>query len=115
MHTKDSTSEKANRRWERFEVEARVKISVTRKGEKFTFSGTAHDISSGGMALFLPTELATGETITVTFALVFSTQLILQGVVRNRDSFEYGVEFLNPTTQQKEDIIRNCRALALLS
>jgi c-di-GMP-binding flagellar brake protein YcgR len=110
----ESESEKAKRRFERFEVEARVKVSVTRKGEKINFSGTAHDISVGGMALFLGGELNVGETITVTFALIFSTQLIIQGVVRSRDRYEYGIEFLNTSKTQQEEIIRNCRALSLL-
>lgn len=109
-----SESNKSNRRFERFEVEARVKVSVTRQGEKVVFSGTAHDISVGGMALFLGGDLNVGETITVAFALVFSTQLIVQGVVRSRDRYEYGIEFLNPSKTQQDEIIRNCRALSLL-
>ncbi len=110
----NSESDKAKRRFERFEVEARVKVSVTRKGEKVLFTGTAHDISVGGMALFLGGDLNIGETITVTFALIFSTQLVIQGVVRSRDRFEYGIEFLSPSKAQQEEIIRNCRALSLL-
>lgn len=110
----DAESEKIRRRFERFEVEARVKVAVTRKGEKVTFSGTAHDISVGGMAVFLSGDLNVGESVTITFALVFSTQLLIQGVVRSRDRYEYGIEFLSPTKSQKEEIIRNCRALSLL-
>ena len=110
----NSGSEKSNRRFERFEVEARVKVAVTRKGEKIVFSGTAHDISVGGMALFLSGDLRVGETITVTFALVFSTQLIIQGVVRSRDRYEYGIEFLHPSKAQQDEIVRNLRALSLL-
>lgn len=110
----NSESEISKRRFERFEVEARVKVSVTRKGEKISFSGTAHDISVGGMALFLSGDLNVGEAITVTFALVFSTQLIIQGVVRSRDRYEYGIEFLNPSQTQQDEIVRNLRALSLL-
>jgi c-di-GMP-binding flagellar brake protein YcgR len=110
----NSASEIAKRRFERFEVEARVKVSVIRKGEKVNFSGIAHDISVGGMALFLGGDLNVGETVTVAFALVFSTQLIVQGVVRSRDRYEYGIEFLNTSKTQQEEIIRNCRALSLL-
>jgi c-di-GMP-binding flagellar brake protein YcgR len=109
-----SETEKSKRRFERFEVEARVKVSVLRKGEKSTFTGIAHDISVGGMAVFLGGDLAIGETVTVTFALVFSTQLVVQGVVRSRERYEYGIEFLNVTTGQQDEIIRNCRALSLL-
>jgi c-di-GMP-binding flagellar brake protein YcgR len=109
-----SENEKAKRRFERFEVETRVKVSVIRKGDKIVFSGTAHDISIGGMAVFLSGDLNIGETATVTFALVFSTQLVLQGVVRSRDRYEYGIEWLNPTQSQQDEIVRNCRALSLL-
>ena len=109
-----SESNNANRRFERFEVESRVKVSVTRRGEKSVFSGTAHDISVGGMALFLSSDLHIGETITVAFALLFRTPMIVQGVVRSRDRYEYGIEFLNPSKTQQEEIVRNCRALSLL-
>jgi c-di-GMP-binding flagellar brake protein YcgR len=110
----NSESEKANRRFERFEVEARVKVSVIRKGENIVFTGTAHDISVGGMALFLGGDLNIGETVTVTFALIFSTQLVIQGIIRSRERYEYGVEFLNTSKTQQDEIIRNCRALSLL-
>jgi hypothetical protein len=66
------------------------------------------------MALFLGGDLNIGETITVAFALIFSTQLIVQGVVRSRDRYEYGIEFLNPSKNQQDEIVRNCRALSLL-
>jgi c-di-GMP-binding flagellar brake protein YcgR len=107
-------ADKSKRRFERFEVETRVKVSVIRKGEKIQFSGTAHDISVGGMAVFLGGDLAVGETVTITFALVFSTQLVLQGVVRSRSRYEYGIEFLNVGKTQQDEIVRNCRALSLL-
>lgn len=106
--------EQAKRRWERFKVEIRVKISLTRNAQQLTFAGTAHDISEGGMGLFLPADLIVGESISIDFAMPYSQRRVICGIVRNRDSFQYGIQFLNPTADDREDIVRNCRALSLL-
>ena len=108
-------SAKSSRRWERFKVTVRVHIAYTHDGVKMESSGTAHDISIGGMALFLPRDLNVGESIRATFTLPYSDTLAITGVVRNRQSFEYGIEFVNPGPHVQEELTRNCRALALLS
>jgi c-di-GMP-binding flagellar brake protein YcgR len=106
--------DKTKRRWDRYKVEIRVKVSLTREGQPLNFAGTAHDISEGGMGLFLPAELHPGETILIDFAMPYSQRLVIQGVVRNRHRFQYGVQYLNPSAEDRESIVRNCRALALL-
>ena len=42
-------------------------------------------------------------------------QLVVRGVIRNRDGFTHGVEFLNPTDQQQQLIERTCKIFQLLS
>ena len=111
----NAESAKIARRWERFKVTVRVHIAYTHDGVKMESSGTAHDISIGGMALFLPRDLNVGESIRATFTLPYSDTLAITGVVRNRQSFEYGIEFVNPGPHVQEELTRNCRALALLS
>src|SRR3954466_2051379 len=113
--TNHDDAEKAKRRWERYDVEIRVKVSVSRKSQQVSLSGTAHDISEGGMAMFVVGDLEVGETIEIDFAMPYSQRRVLRGVVRNRDSYQYGVQFLNPTAEDRHDIVRNCRALALLT
>jgi len=115
MKQKSGSHEKVSRRWERFKVNVRVTVSLTRDGTKLEFSGTAHDISTGGMALFLTKELRVGETVFITFSLPYSKDLGVYGVIRNRANFEYGVEFRSVSSQVKADLERNCRALALLN
>jgi c-di-GMP-binding flagellar brake protein YcgR len=107
-------SEKAKRRWDRYKVEIRVKVNLTRNGQQQSLTGTAHDISEGGMGLFLPGELQPGETIEIDFAMPYSQRRVIRGVVRNHERFQYGVQFLNPTAEDRDDLVRNCRALALL-
>jgi c-di-GMP-binding flagellar brake protein YcgR len=106
---------KSARRWERFKVTVRVHISYSRDGAKLESNGTAHDISIGGMALFLPRDLKVGESIRATFTLPYSDTLAITGIVRNRQSFEYGIEFVNPGPHVQQELTRNCRALALLA
>lgn len=115
MKEHSGSHEKAMRRWERFKVNVRVSVALTRDGTKLEFAGTAHDVSAGGMALFLPNELRVGETVFITFSLPYSKDLGVYGVIRNRSNFEYGVEFRSVTSQVKADLERNCRALALLN
>ena len=108
------TIEKAKRRWQRFEVEVQVGISLVRKTRQLNYSGMAHNISEGGMALFSVNELLEGEAITLEFALPYGRRLSLNGIIRNRDRFEYGVEFVRPSAADREELMRTCRALSLI-
>ena len=110
----EDQTEKGKRRWERFKVEIRVKVTSSRNGNEVVTSGMAHDVSEGGMALFLAGDLGIGEAVTIDFAMPYSQRRVMRGVIRNRDRYEYGIQFVNPTLEDREDIIRNCRALALL-
>jgi len=95
-------------------VEIRVSISLTRQARRYSYSGVAHDISEGGLRLFSTGDLFEGETISIHFALPYGRRVLLQGLVRSRDRHEYGVEYLDPSPADREEIIRNCRAQALL-
>jgi PilZ domain-containing protein len=110
----ETSEEKAKRRHERFKVEIRARVTVQRNGKPAQFSGMAHDIGVGGLALFLPAELKVGESCEIEIALPYSRPLIVRAVIRNRDRFEHGVEFFTTTGEEREALIRNCRALALL-
>jgi c-di-GMP-binding flagellar brake protein YcgR len=106
--------DKTKRRWQRFDVEFRAKVVVARKGEEHQFSGTVSDISEGGTRLFVVGELQVGETVRLELALPYSGRLAITGVVRNRTSFEYGVQFSGLSSADRDSLVRNCRALLLL-
>lgn len=95
-------------------MELRVSLSVLRHGKEFRYTGNANDISQGGMRLFVAADLFPGETIDFDLSLKYGGKVSLKGVIRNRDRFEYGVEYLQPTAAVQEAITRNCRALSLL-
>ena len=75
----------------------------------------AHNISEGGLRLFIAGELQLGETISFDLSLPYSKSVSLRGVIRNRDRYDYGVEYLQPSAAAQEAIVRNCRALSLLN
>lgn len=108
-------SEPNERRWNRFHIQVRVRVSVTRPGGNVLVYGQGTDISEGGMGIFVPNELNTGETITIELMLPYSRdKLMLKAVVRSRNGFRYGIEYLWPSAYERELINRTCTALALL-
>jgi len=100
------------RRWSRYKVEIRVKVVFPNRGAIY---GQGSDISEGGMALFVPTELENGKTIQAEILLPYCREKVtLRAVVRNRDGFRYGLEFITLSDHEKSLIERVCRALAMV-
>ena len=72
-------------------------------------------MSKGGLRLFVTRTIEVGTSLTLTFMLpYYSTELEIKGVVRSRDGFTHGVEFINPTAYQQHIIERTCDVFALL-
>jgi len=110
-----SSAREHDRRWERHDVSIPVNVTLFLNGEKSSFRGQARDISRGGMRLFLTRELDPGVTVTLEFLIPYNTtELVVRGVVRNRDGFSHGVEFLNPTAYTQQMIERTCKVFRLL-
>lgn len=100
------------RRWRRYKVEVRVKVMLANRGAVY---GQGSDISEGGMALFLPTELEPGQPINAELTLPYCREkVVLRGAIRNRDGFRYGVEFSALTDHEKLLIQRVCHALSMV-
>lgn len=115
MHSLSEQLEKAKRRWQRFHVEVRLKITLAGGSQAACFHGTGTNISKGGMRVFIPRELKLGDSVTLDLPLPYSQErLTLKAVIRNREGFHYGVEFLNIGNREQEMITRNCQVLALL-
>jgi len=103
------------RRWPRYHVEVPVTATVLCQGTSKVVHGVTNNLSVGGMAAQLPVELGIGESLEVQATLPYCSQpLKVRAVVRNRDSYLYGVEFANITPSQQAAIELACRSLALL-
>src|SRR6516225_5261738 len=87
-------NEAVRRKWERFRLDLPLRLVVHR--EKTTIvNGRGSDISEGGLNIFAGVELKEGDEIFVEFTPPYSSDPIrVRGVIRNREGYKYGVEFL---------------------
>ena len=109
------TTRPPQRRWERYQVKIRTKITVNTNGETLCFHGEASDVSQGGLRLFMPRDLEPGIIVLMEFSLPYNSRVMaIRGLVRNRSGFSYGVEFMNPTAYQRDTITQLCKTLQLL-
>ena len=103
------------RRWERFSVSIRTKITFVLDGEVCCLFGEASDLSQGGLSLFIPRILEEGISLAMELSLPYQSKpMSIRGVIRNRDRFTYGIEFLRATAYQQHTIATLCKALQLL-
>lgn len=103
------------RRWKRYNVDVRVQVSYRLDGVVRSANGRGSDMSEGGMALYLPVDLKIGAIIDFELVFPYSQQPVkLAGTVRNRDHFRYGIEYLAPSSADREVIVRSCKALSLI-
>ena len=69
--------------------------------------GQGHDIGAGGMAIYVPLELAVGTSVNLSFHLPYSRIVFgVRAIVRNSNGFRYGVEFVDLMSAEAEEIKR---------
>jgi c-di-GMP-binding flagellar brake protein YcgR len=98
------------RRFVRTQAELRVKIAYRRQQHMQLANGRAHDLSEGGLAVYVPLELGVGEQLDLEFTLPRARAPIrVPATVRNRMGFRYGLEFLILSKMQREEIVEFLR------
>jgi hypothetical protein len=99
------------RRYDRLSVNISVRAFLG-KGQ-FT-DGRGHDVGAGGMAIYVPLDLAVGTLVNLSFQLPYSRIVFgVRAIVRNHNGFRYGVEFVNLTPSEAEEIKRIASVLKL--
>jgi hypothetical protein len=59
------------------------------------------------MAIYVPIELAVGSSVNISFQLPYSRMVLgVRAIIRNSDGFRYGVEFVDLTSAEVEEIKR---------
>jgi hypothetical protein len=59
------------------------------------------------MAIYVPAELSVGTSVNISFQLPHSRMVLgIRAIVRNSDGFRYGVEFVDLTSAEAEEINR---------
>ncbi len=76
--------------------------------------GRTQDLSSAGMSFYTPLDLALGSEVRLAFTLPMSRfHFGLKAIVRNREGFRYGVEFVALASAERAEIERITGLLAL--
>ena len=100
------------RRYTRCLLDTRVLVEVFRSGSTTSIWGRTNELGEDGLSATLTAGLESGEVISLEFHLPMSTDpLKVRAVVRYRDGFRHGFEFLTLNDQQR-GILQ--RALSIL-
>jgi PilZ domain-containing protein len=104
------------RKWKRYTIDIAVKVKVSGSDGLSTYCyGRGNDVGEGGMCLYIAHELKVGKTIDLTLTLPYSERAIqCRVVVRNRESFKYGVEFKELGATDREILFETCRKLGVV-
>jgi PilZ domain len=105
------------RRWKRYHVDLRLRITHWKDGAKAVVFGQGSDISEGGMAAYIPAEFAKDDNLDVEIVLPYSAMkdpVLIKTVVRNRNGFRYGLEYVLVTDHVREALVRSLKALELV-
>ncbi len=97
------------RRWTRNRVDVPIRIILQKAGNSRIINGRGKEISEGGMAVFVGEEIAMGEKIQVEFTPPYGHPIRVNGIVRNRLGYRYGMEFLF-VNEQEEANVKKLRA-----
>lgn len=100
------------RRTPRYKLDLRAKVIYRRNGLNQSALARGQDVSEGGMSMFVPIDFLKDDALEVEFTLPQSRlPLRVRAVVRNSDGHRYGLEFLDLSDAQRQEITRMCEAM----
>ena len=82
------------RRWPRQSVNLPVHVALRYDRTALLVPGRGTELSEGGMALYAGIPAGPGDIVEVDFQTPRLTKV--RGIIRNRDGYCFGVEFLKP-------------------
>ncbi len=86
------------RRWPRYKLDVPLRLIAPKSDKVVIIQGRGNELNEGGMAVFGGIELRVGDQVAVEFTPPYSGQPIrVRGCVRNRQGYQYGIEFLLET------------------
>lgn len=88
------------RRWTRHKLDVPIRVIVHNQEKSRVIAGRGKEISEGGMAVFAGVELRLGEKIEIEFTPPYGMPIRVQGIVKNRNGYCYGVEFFAVDDEQ---------------
>ncbi len=110
-----ATGGRERRQWSRCHIDVQVKVRMASNADYRIIHGRGTDLSCGGVAAVVAAELVIGQSVDLEISLPYASQPIrVRATVRNRDSYRYGLEFVNLSPADHKLIRQTCTALGLL-
>jgi len=84
----------ALRRWTRYKIDVRLKVSFSDAGKASSAFGRANSLSRGGLGAYIPCSIPVGASVGLELTFPHSsTEAKLEAVIRSCEGFRYGLEF----------------------
>ena len=104
------------RRWVRHKIDVPIRVIVKRSLKISVVPGRGNELSEGGMALTAGVELNPGDEAAIEFTPPYAGLPIrIRGVIRNRQGYRYGVEFVTASDDEKAQADRLRNMLSVMS
>jgi c-di-GMP-binding flagellar brake protein YcgR len=101
MNTTEPQVFSPTRRESRVRVDFAVRVTPLRTNEELL--GISADLSSSGIAVYLPQNLWLGEHALLSFHVSQSPDLVtVEAVVKNKNAYRYGFEFVAEDARKKK-------------
>ncbi len=97
---------RANRKLTRFELDKRVRITITQEGTPLVLHGRTCDISEGGMCALISGRLKAGSIVRLEVSGLEEGALALTATVRHAKGFYYGFEFVHMDQKQIANVLK---------
>jgi hypothetical protein len=105
----------AARRWSRYKIDVRLKVSFAEEGKTNSAFGRANSLSRGGIGAYIPCTIPVGTTVSLELTFPYSaSEARLDAVIRTCDGFRYGLEFTRVSNDVQDMIVKNCNGTELL-
>jgi PilZ domain len=101
--------EQALRRWTRYKIDVRLKVSFSEDGKAASAFGRANSLSRGGLGAYIPCSIGVGTIVGLELTFPYSsTEAKLEAVIRSCEGFRYGLEFTRVPTDVQALLARHC-------
>ena len=100
-------SSRSMRQFPRFQLDVRMLVHVFRDGTTTTVWGRSTSLGQEGIGATLTGEMELGEVVGLEFTVPLSPHPVkLRGIIRYKNGFQYGFEFLAVDGKQRQAIQR---------
>lgn len=99
----------ALRRWTRYKIDVRLKVSFAADGKQSSAFGRANSLSRGGLGAYIPCSIGVGTTVALELTFPYSsTEARLDAIIRSCEGFRYGLEFTRVPSDIQALLAKHC-------